>query len=92
MTTTVNIRLDRATKKELRKYADELGFTTAEFASRLIKQTVQKKDFEVREELVPTPYLQECMRRAEEEYANGELTFMDWDEAIAHLESMMESP
>ena len=92
MTTTVNIRLDRATKKELRKYADELGFTTAEFASRLIKQTVQKKDFEVREELVPTPYLQECMCRAEEEYANGELAFMDWDEGIAHLESMMESP
>jgi len=51
-----------------------------------------KTTAELQEELVPTPYLIEVMRRAEEEEANGELVFMDWDEAIDHLESMMKNP
>jgi len=45
---------------------------------------------ELQEELVPTPQLMEWIKEAHEAYENGELVAMNWDEAIAHLDKMIE--
>ncbi|MCL2014857.1 MAG: hypothetical protein FWG68_01255 [Defluviitaleaceae bacterium] len=88
--TTLSIELEQETTSELQQFAEELGFTTTEFLGKLIKQTLRKRDFAAREELTPTPQLMEWIKEAREEYESGEMVAMNFEEAIAHLDRMIE--
>ena len=88
--TTLSIELEQETTSELQQFAEELGFTTTEFLGKLIRQTLRKRDFAAREELTPTPQLMESIKQAYEDYENGELIFMEWDDALAHLDKVIE--
>ncbi|MCL2014859.1 MAG: hypothetical protein FWG68_01265 [Defluviitaleaceae bacterium] len=87
--TTLSIELEQDLAKDLRTAAEKLGISLSEVINRFLQQGLQN-ELDLQEKLTPTPYLIEVMRRAEEEEANGELVFMEWDEALAHLDKMIE--
>jgi len=87
--TTLSIELEQDLAKGLRTAAERLEISLAEVINRFLQQGLQN-ELDLQEELTPTPQLMEWIKEAREEYENGELVFMEWDEALAHLDKMKE--
>ena len=65
--TVINFKTDAKTKRELHKYAKELGVTTSSLLNAHIRQMLRTRTVVLTDQLEPTPYLEEVMRRVEED-------------------------
>jgi antitoxin component of RelBE/YafQ-DinJ toxin-antitoxin module len=70
-TTSMNIRLDENTRRELQKFADKLGIPATTLAAANIKQMLRSGEIHLTTTLEPTPYLEKIIKEAEADYKAG---------------------
>lgn len=70
-TAILNIKTDPKTKEALKKFAAELGLPVSVLLNAQIKQILREGRVEFGKTLEPTPYLEEVIKEAEEDYAKG---------------------
>ncbi len=70
-TVTMNVRLDEATRKELKEFAEEVGIPATSLVNATIKQMLRSREITLSSSLEPTTYLQGLIREAEADYASG---------------------
>ena len=90
--TTMNIRIDEDTRKELKDFAAEIGMPATSLINACIKQMLRTREVTFNATLRPTPYLKQQIADAEAEAdysTNSSIVVADTDEeTIAHLRSM----
>jgi len=88
-TTTMNIRLDEATRQGLKDFAARLGIPASSLVNASIRQMLRAQAVTFTTTLEPTPYLQKIIKEAEADYAGGRNIHGPFDSAeamIAELE------
>jgi addiction module RelB/DinJ family antitoxin len=87
------VKTDPKVKQEAQKTAAELGFSLSSIVNGFLREFVKTKTihFSVHDE-IPSPYLQELMRRAEENLKKGNTSpkFKTADELIEYLHKQTE--
>jgi addiction module RelB/DinJ family antitoxin len=88
------VKTDPKVKQEAQKTAAELGFSLSSIVNAFLRQFVKTKTihFSVHDDEIPSPYLQELMRRAEENLKKGNTSpkFKTADELIEYLHKQTE--
>jgi addiction module RelB/DinJ family antitoxin len=83
------VKTDPKVKQEAQKTAAELGFSLSSIVNAFLRQFVKTKTihFSVHDDEIPSPYLQELMRRGEEDLKTGNTSpeFENADELIEYL-------
>jgi antitoxin component of RelBE/YafQ-DinJ toxin-antitoxin module len=86
----LSIRTDDETKKEITHFASSVGLSVSAFVTVILKQAVQEGRVVLTPTLEPTPYLENIMRKAEDDIKAGRVGVpMNKDEAMKHLRSLM---
>ena len=70
-TTSMNDRLDTATRQQLQALADDLGIPATSLVVANIKQMLRSGEVRLTATLEPTPYLEDIMRQADKDIATG---------------------
>ncbi|HSX28795.1 MAG TPA: hypothetical protein VLF60_05095 [Candidatus Saccharimonadales bacterium] len=70
-TTSMSIRLDEATRRELQAFADKIGIPATTLAAAQIKQMLRNGEVRLTTALEPTPYLEDIMRKADGDIKAG---------------------
>jgi antitoxin component of RelBE/YafQ-DinJ toxin-antitoxin module len=88
----VTFKTDKETKEELKSFAGELGINSSAFVNMVVKQALREKRVVVSTNLEPTPYLEQIMREADDDYKNvRNITHTsNPTEALAHLDGLMK--
>jgi antitoxin component of RelBE/YafQ-DinJ toxin-antitoxin module len=88
----LSIKTDRETKEQLKSFAAELGVSSTALVNMVVKQAIRDRRIVLSTELEPTPYLEEIMRKAEDDYAaDRNITHTKSSaEALAHLDGLMK--
>src|SRR6266536_355657 len=87
--TSMNIRLDEKTRRELQVFADKVGIPATTLAAATIKQMLRTGEVRLTTTLEPTPYLRKIINEAEADYAAGRNispTFDSVDDMFDYLE------
>ena len=88
-TSTINIRVDEDTHRELRRLAKDIGLPASSLVSASIRQMLRSREVSFSASLRPTPYLQRIIKEAEADWRsrrrNVEGPFDSADEMIAAL-------
>lgn len=63
--TSINIRLDTETRRQLQEFADQLGIPATALAVANIKQMLRSGEVRFAPSLEPTPYLKKLITQAE---------------------------
>lgn len=91
--TTMNLRLDNTTRRELQTFADKLGIPATTVVVANIKQMLRDGELRLEPTLEPTPYLVKIMEKTEADIKAGKKFAGPFDskEAIAaHLNSLVK--
>ena len=91
-TTTLTIKIDKKTKEESQKVAEELGFSLSAIIKSQLRNLIRTKrvDVSLREEK-PTAYFDKALKDAEEDIKAGRvISFKDTDEVLEYLDKKME--
>lgn len=86
--TILNIKVDKTLKKEAQKVSAELGLPLGTAINAFLRQFVREKEITLSSnEYTPSPYLQQVIKEAEEEYLRGEFNgpFDNTEDLIKHL-------
>lgn len=67
----LSIKTDEDTKRELKKFAAELGVSSTAFVNMVVKQALRDRRVVLGTNLQPTPYLEEIIKEAEADYKAG---------------------
>lgn len=88
--TILNIRTDLQTKRQIQKFAAELGVPVSVIMNAQIKQMLRDRKVVLSTELEPTPYLVKIMEQVERDLnKKSKVTFTRTrDELVSHLESL----
>lgn len=88
----LSIKTDEQTKRDLKDFSTELGVTTTAFVNMVVRQALRDRRITLSTSLVPTPYLERIIRKADADYAAGRnITHTTGKaEALAHLSSLMK--
>jgi antitoxin component of RelBE/YafQ-DinJ toxin-antitoxin module len=88
--TVLSIRTDSQTKQEIADFAASVGLTASAFATVVLKQAVREGRVVLTPTLEPTPYLENIMSEAREDYRTGHNVTKTKTkaEALAHLRSL----
>lgn len=84
-TTTMNIRMDEQTRKQLKAFADQLGMPATTLVNANIKEMLRTKKVSFSTNPEPTPYLQKIIKEAEADYAAGKNISGPFDTAEAMI-------
>jgi addiction module RelB/DinJ family antitoxin len=88
-TASLFVKTDPKVKQEAQKTAAELGISLSSIVNAFLRQFVKTKTihFSVYDDEIPSPYLQELMRRAKEDRESGNAPpeFETADELIEYL-------
>lgn len=87
----LSIKIDSGTKRELQRFAAELGVTTTTFVNASIRQALRDRRLVLTTELEPTPFLEKILRRLDSDLKSGQniTTTHSADDALAHLKGLM---
>lgn len=88
--TILNIKTDPDTKRQLQKFAEELGVPVSVIMNAQIKQMLRDRKVVLSTELEPTPYLEKIMEQVEADLKTGKNITKTYskEEALAHLDSL----
>jgi antitoxin component of RelBE/YafQ-DinJ toxin-antitoxin module len=87
----LSVRTDDKTKKEITDFAASVGLSVSAFVTVVLKQTMQEGRVILTPELIPTPYLERVIHKAEVDLKAGLATPpMNKQEARNHLLSLMK--
>ena len=89
----LSIKTDAKTKQELKNFASELGISSTAFVNMVVKQALRDRKITLSSNLEPTPYLAGILEDAEKDIKSGKYLsprFNSADEALAHLDSLIE--
>ena len=88
----LSIKTDPETKAQLKSFASELGVTSTSLVNMVIKQAIRDRQITLNAPLIPTPYLEKIMRKADADLATGQnlTTTKSKAEALAHLRSLWQ--
>ena len=86
----LSIKTDPDTKARLKSFAAELGVTSTSLVNMVIKQAIRDRQITLSAPLIPTPYLEKIMRKADTDLEAGRniTTTKSKAEALAHLRSL----
>lgn len=70
-TITMNIRMDEATRQDLKKFATHIGIPATSLVNASIRQMLRTGAVTFNSSLVPTPYLENIITEAEADYKTG---------------------
>lgn len=84
-TAVINLKVEPRLKKDGQRLARNLGLTLSALMKSLLRKAVRKKKVEL--ELVPTPYLEQALKEAEEDRKAGRVSprFDNAEDAMAWL-------
>lgn len=87
---TINIKVDPKTKRQMQKFAADLGLPVSAILNAQIKQMLRDRTVSLTTELEPTPYLENVMRQVEQDIvAKKNVTSTATPkELLAHLDSL----
>jgi addiction module RelB/DinJ family antitoxin len=87
----LSIKTDEQTKQDLKAFATELGISSTAVVNMVLKQVLRDRRIVLSTDLEPTPYLENIMREANDDYKNDRnITHTSSPtEAIAHLDSLI---
>ncbi len=91
-TTTLTIKIDKETKDESQKVADQLGFSLSSIIKAQLRHFIRTKsvDVSLREER-PTKYFLQGLKEAEADIKTGRVTsFKNSDEMLKYLDKEIE--
>ena len=86
----MNIRMEEATRQQLKEFAGHVGIPATSLVNASIKQMLRDQHITLGTTLEPTPYLEQIIREAEADYKAGRNIsgpFKTADAMIAALES-----
>lgn len=88
----LSIKTDEQTKRELKRFATELGVSSTALVNMVVKQALRDRRVVLSTDLEPTPYLEQIMREADADYkADRDITHTKGSkEALAHLDGLMK--
>ncbi|MEK7479398.1 MAG: hypothetical protein AAB634_02585 [Patescibacteria group bacterium] len=88
-TSTLNIRVDEKTHRELKKFAEHIGIPASSLVNASIRQMLRTREAVFSASLKPTAYLEGLIKEAETDWRAGrrniEGPFKSADEMIAAL-------
>lgn len=89
--TALTIRTDPKTKQTIADFAQSVGMSTSAFVTAVLLQTVRDNRVVLTPTLVPTPYLEGIMQKADADIKAGRNMSppMDKQQALEHLRSLM---
>lgn len=90
--TTLTIKIDKKTKDQSQRLADQLGFSLSAIIKAQLRHFIRTKkvDVSLREER-PTKYFDQLLKEAEEDIKAGRVTsFKDSDEMLKYLDREIE--
>ncbi len=93
-TTTMNIRIDEETRRELKAFAAQIGIPATSLVHASIRQMLRTGEARFTTTLEPTPYLEKLIKEAEADYKAGKNispSFGSVDEMFKHLEKTTEA-
>ena len=67
----MNIRVDEATRRDLKEFAAKLGIPASSLVNASIRQMLRNREVTFTTTLEPTPYLKKIIKEAEADYAAG---------------------
>lgn len=70
-TTSMNIRIDEQTRKELKDFAAQVGIPASSLVNATIRQMLRTGEVRLTTKLEPTPHLEKIITEAEADYAAG---------------------
>jgi len=90
-TAALTIRTDPKTKQAIADFARSVGMSTSAFATAVLLQTVRDRQVLLTPPLMPTPYLEKIMRKADADIKAGKNISGPFDkkQALEHLKSLM---
>ena len=88
--TILNIKTDKKLKADAKKVSEELGVPLSTVINAFLKQFVRDKELTLSaNQYRPTPYLEQILKDAQEEYAAGKVkTFTSGDDMLKHLKTL----
>jgi antitoxin component of RelBE/YafQ-DinJ toxin-antitoxin module len=89
-TSTINVRVDTKTRKDLKKFAAEVGVPTSSLIHASIRQMLRTRAVSFTTELSPTPYVQELVKKAQADFKAGKriTSVSDKEELDAYLRAL----
>ena len=87
--TVLNIKIDKKVKEEAQKLAKSLGLNLSQIANASYRQFIRERQFTFTDGYTMTPYLENVVKEAQEEYDRGESAgpFSTVEEMIKYLNS-----
>lgn len=88
----VSFKTDKQTKEELKSFAQEIGVNSSSFVNMVVKQALREKRVVISANLEPSTYLAGIIHDADDDYKNDRniIHTNNPDEALAHLDSLMQ--
>ena len=88
MKTQVNLKIDNDVKTQAQARAKELGLSLSSVVNVTLKRFAKTGEIEITTSHKMTPYLEEIVREAREEYKAGKTkSFSNVDDLMKHLNS-----
>jgi DNA-damage-inducible protein J len=89
MYTVLTVKTNKELKEAAQSVAKELGIPLSTAVNAFLKQFVRDRKLELSDTLTPSPYLERCIKEAEEEFKAGKChgPFHTVEEVMADLES-----
>lgn len=88
-TTTMNIRMDEATRRELQDFAGQIGIPATSLVNASIRQMLRSRAVTFATSLEPTSYLENILRQTDNDIKAGKNlspVFGSVDDMFDHLE------
>jgi len=88
-TTTMNIRMDEATRRELQDFAEQIGIAATSLVNASIRQMLRTREVTFNTGFEPTPYLEKILGESDRDIKAGKNispAFDSADDMFDHLE------
>jgi len=88
-TAIISIKIDKQTKAEAQKVAEDLGFSLSAVIKAQLKHLIRFKSINVSLEEEPSEYLLESLKKSDEDFKKGNYspTFSNAEDAVAWLDN-----
>ncbi len=91
-TTTIHIKTDVKTRNEVKKIAEDFGFSLTSLVNALLKQIARTKHLDLNLEENPTQYMIESLKKSEEEVRAGKtISFKSRKDILDYLSKEIDN-
>ena len=91
-TTTIHIKTEVKTRDEVKKVAEDFGFTLTSLVNALLKQIARSKRLSLNLEENPNQYMIESLKKSEEDVKAGRvISFESPQEALDYVRSLIKN-